>query len=193
MAKVVVYRATGGVPTDSVMLHLKQENQQATLLVTIFWVIRTIISCSNKKPRKQRLLMYRSMRLFNTVPSSVLQEISTKILSSEYPGQMNSASTAGAIRTKLWRQRQVLNPRPKIPSGFNEYMSTEMPASYTNTADGKRFMIKKDWVDPTSPIVVFMSEWSTDLMRLHKIWLFDGTFKTAPPLIFCLLFLCKIH
>ena len=192
MAKVVVYRTIGGVPTDSVMLHLKQENQQATLLVTIFRVIRTVISCSNKKPRKQRLLLYRSMRLY-LILSHHLQEVSTKMLSSDYPGQINSASTAGAIRTKLWRQRQVLNPRPKIPSGFNEYMSTEMPASYTNTADGKRFMIKKDWVDPTSPIVVFMSEWSTDLMRLHKIWLFDGTFKTAPPLIFCLLFLCKIH
>ena len=48
------------------------------------------------------------------------------------------------------------------------------------TADGQQFMVLKDWVNPTSPLVVFMSDWSTELMKLHKIWLFDGTFKTAP-------------
>ena len=117
----------------------------------------------------------------DAVPSTIMQEISSKMLSSNFHGQLNSASTAGAIRTKLWRQRQIINPRPKLPSSLNEYMSMEIPTKYTNTADGQQFMILKDWVNPTSPLVVFMSDWATELMRLHKIWLFDGTFKTAPP------------
>ena len=37
------------------------------------------------------------------LPSTVLQEISQNMLSSDFPGQLNSASSSGAIRQKLWR------------------------------------------------------------------------------------------
>ena len=44
--------------------------------------------------------------------TTVLQWISSNMLSSSFPGQLGSASTAGAIRMKVWRQRQVTNSRP---------------------------------------------------------------------------------
>ena len=46
------------------------------------------------------------------LPSTILQEISTNMLSSSFPGQLSSASSAGAIRMKIWHKRQIVNPCP---------------------------------------------------------------------------------
>ena len=83
---------------------------------------------------------------------------------------------------KLWRQRQVISPRPKLPSTFEEYMDTDIPDKFTKAADGGEFLIYKDWIDVecTQPMAIFMSKWAVEILKTHKTWLFDGTFKSAP-------------
>jgi len=116
------------------------------------------------------------------LPSTVLQEISHNMLASEFPGQLSSASSSGAIRMKLWRQRQIINPRPVLPSTFKEYMETNIPEKFTKCADNGEFMIFKEYVDQeqTQPLVIFMSQWAADILKNHTTWMFDGTFKSAP-------------
>ena len=46
---------------------------------------------------------------------AVLQQISTNILASSSPGLLSSTSSAGAVKMALWRKKQKINPRPKIP------------------------------------------------------------------------------
>ena len=58
-----------------------------------------------KKTESAVLFKYAGVQ--GATPSTVLQEISYNMLSSNFPGQLSSSSTAGAIRMKLWRQRQV--------------------------------------------------------------------------------------
>ena len=84
---------------------------------------------------------------------------------------------------KLWRQKQISNPRPELPKSFEEYMNIELNTKFTQAADGGEFMFHKDWVDNerTQPLVMFMSRWSADILKTHSVWLFDGTFKSAPP------------
>ena len=91
------------------------------------------------------------------------------MLSSNFPGQLSSASTAGAIRMKLWRQRQVINPPPKLPTNFDEYMNTEIPDKYTKTADGQEFLIYKDWIDAgkQKPVVMFISQWGAEILIMY--------------------------
>ena len=115
--------------------------------------------------------------------STVLQDISSTMLSSSFPGQLSSASTAGAIRMKVWRQRQAINPRPKLPTNFEQYMNTDIPEKYSRTADGGDFMICKEWIDSERklPLVLFISQWGADVLKRHPVWMFDGTFESSPP------------
>ena len=123
---------------------------------------------------------------YKSVPSvssaAVLQDISKTMLSSVFPGQLSSASTAGSIRMKLWRQRQSDNPRPPIPSNFQEFMETEIPEKYSRTADGGQFMVYREWIDDAKslPLVIFISQWGADILARHSVWMFDGTFDSCP-------------
>ena len=105
-----------------------------------------------------------------------MQEISTNMLSSNFPGQIGSDSSTGAIRMKIWRQRQV--DRPKIPSSHEEYMTLQAADKYTRTADGGEFLFYKDWADSekTVSMALFMSQWGAEILRTHSVWMFDGTF-----------------
>ncbi len=111
-----------------------------------------------KKTESAVLLKYAGVQ--GATPSTVLQEISYNMLSSNFPGQLSSSSTAGAIRMKLWRQRQVISPRPKLPSSFEEYMDTDIPDKFTKAADGGEFLIYKDWIDVecTQPMAIFINK-----------------------------------
>ena len=113
-------------------------------------------------------------------PSTVLQEISNTMLGSNFPGQIASASSAGAIRMKLYRQHQNINPRPKLPSTFEEYMATDIPDKFTQTADGREFLVCKEWISEDEPLVVFLSDWGAEILKTHSTWCFDGTFSSAP-------------
>ena len=102
------------------------------------------------------------------------------MLSSSFPGQLSSASSAGAIPMKIWRKLQIVNPRPSLPTSFEEYMKTEIPEKYRKAADGGEFLIFKDLVDQDQPLVIFMSQWAVGVLRNHRTWMFDGTFSSAP-------------
>ena len=100
-----------------------------------------------------------------------------------FKGQIGSASGSGAVKMKLWRKKQELNPRPKLPKSHEEYMSTEnIPDKYIKTADNGNFIIFQDWVDEakTESMVMFMSDWGAEILKMHSTWLFDGTFQSCP-------------
>ena len=107
-ATLVARNSTGNLVGDS----LPEHNHTNKLM-------KTIAKATEKK------LVDQYASLPGAQPSTVLQEISANMLASECPGQIGSASSAGAIRMQLWRQRQVFNPRPKIRKNHDEYMATE--------------------------------------------------------------------
>ena len=93
---------------------------------------------------------------------------------------------------KLWRHKQQINPRPKLPKTYAEYMATEnIPDKYTKTADNGSFIIFKDWIDDakTQCMVMFVSDWGANILKTHSTWLFDGTFSSCPE-PFSQLYIC---
>ena len=66
-------------------------------------------------------------------PTQVLAEISTNMLRSSLPGQIHCASSSSAIKMKLWRGKQALNPRPKIPSSHADLMNALIPDELKQT------------------------------------------------------------
>lgn len=123
---------------------------------------------------------------YSSIPGAttktVLQEVSTNLLASNSPGLLSSMSSSGAIKMALWRKKQQHNPRPQIPKTHQDFMDIIMPDSYSKTADKGTFLIHKSWVDimQTKSMALFMSDWGAEVLRKHKIWLMDGTFKTTP-------------
>ena len=103
------------------------------------------------------------------------------MLSSSFPGQLSSASSAGAIRMKILSKGHIVNPCPSLPTSFEEYMKTEVPENYRKAADGEEFLTFKDLVDQDQPLVIFISQWAVGVLRNKRTWMFDGTFSSAPP------------
>ena len=117
--------------------------------------------------------------------AGALQEISNRMLSSNQPGQICSASTAGAVKMALWRKKLRISPtpRPRLPRTHEEFMNTTVPDEYSETADGDDLIIFRDWVeeDKTKCMVVCMSSFGADILRTHPVWMMDGTFSSTPP------------
>ena len=45
---------------------------------------------------------------------------------------------------KLWRHKQINNPRPELPKSFEKYMNIELPTKFFNkAADVGEFMFLK--------------------------------------------------
>ena len=59
----------------------------------------------------------------------------------------------------------------------------ELPTQFTQAANGGEFMFYKDKVDTekTQPLVMFIRQWSEDILNLktHGVWLFDGTYCSS--------------
>ena len=171
----------GGVLKDPVLQLLLQENQQEILSERNFLIthVNKLIKQIAKDTEKVVLEKYAGVH--GSIPSAVLQEISVNMLESSFPGQIASASSAGAIKMKLWRQKQVGNPHPKIPKTHTEYIETnELPDTLCKTADGADFLFYKERIGEEESVAFFMSQWGVDVLKSHKIWLFDGTFSSAP-------------
>ena len=113
-------------------------------------------------------------------PKSVLQEISTNVLSSTTPGCLASVSSAGGIKMALWRERNKVDPRPVIPKSHTEFMEINILAKFSTTADGDPFLLTREWFDETRSVCVFLSNFGADILRRHHVWCLDGTFKTTP-------------
>ena len=113
---------------------------------------------------------------------AVLQQISTNILASSSPGLLSSTSSAGAVKMALWRKKQKINPRPKIPESHLDIMDEQIPDKLTKTADGAEFLLLKSWTneEETDSCLLFLSDWGAQILKTHSTWLMDGTFKSAP-------------
>ena len=125
-------------------------------------------------------------------PATVLQEISQNMLSSNFPGQLNSASSSSSIRMKLWRQRQIMNPRPPLLLLFKTIWRLMFQISSLKLQMAESFIVYKNFVDQelSQPLVMLVSQWAIDILGNHSTWLFDGAFKSAPtPFTQVLLFL----
>lgn len=141
----------------------------------------------NKLMRKvacitEKAVVSKYAEVHGATPTAVMQEISTNMLRTTFPGQVSSASSTGAIKMALWRKRQTLDPRPKIPSDHAEFMSTAVPDKYSQTGDGGNLIIFRDWTDDdkTQSMVICLSGFGADILRNHPVWLCDGTFKSTP-------------
>ena len=129
----------------------------------------------------EKIVLEKYAGVHGSIPSAVLQEISVNMLESSFPGQIASASSAGAIKMKLWRQKRVGNPHPKIPKTHTEYIETnELPDTLCKTADGADFLFYKERIGEEESVAFFTSQWGVDILNSHKTWLFDGTFSSAP-------------
>ena len=75
------------------------------------------------------------------------------------------------------------DPRPKIPSGHAEFMSTAVPDKYSQTRGGGGYLILfRDWIDDdlTQSMVICLSGFGAHILCNHPVWLCDGTFKSTP-------------
>ena len=115
-------------------------------------------------------------------PAAVVQEISTNMLRTTFPGQLSSASSTGAIKMAFWRKRQTLDSRPKIPSDHAEFMSTSVPVKFSQTGAGGGHILFRDWTDDDKiqSMVICLSGFGAHILRNHPVWLCDGTFKSTP-------------
>ena len=157
-------------------------------------------SHGNQLLRKQaketeRKVISKYAGIHGAAPAAVLQEISSNMLGSSFPGQLSSASSSGAVRMSLWRQRQVLNPRPKLPSTHAHFMATEIPEKYIKTADGDEFLLLRDWTkeDQEKSMIVCLSGFGCDLLRSHSTWLMDGTFRSCPSPFYQVVYKISLH
>jgi len=115
-------------------------------------------------------------------PRSILTEVTNSFLAGSSSG-LHGMQSAGAIKTKVWRARQKLNPMPKIPRNHQDIMEIqELPDKITKTKDGQSFLLAQCWTndDQEKSMMVFLSDYGASILRDAPTWLMDGTFKSAP-------------
>ena len=68
-------------------------------------------------------------------------------------GLMSSVSSAGPIKMSLWREK------PSIPKYYLDWMSFEVPAKYSRTSNGTKFLLYRAWIneEETHSLTVFLS------------------------------------
>ena len=74
-------------------------------------------------------------------------------------GLMSSVSSAGPIKMSLWREKQKINPGPSISKYYLNWMSCEVPAKYSRTSNGTKFLLYRAWIneEETHSLTVFLS------------------------------------
>lgn len=118
----------------------------------------------------------------SNTPRSILSEVTNSLLA-EPSGGLHGMRSAGAIKTKVWRARQKLNPMPKIPRNHQDIMEIpQLPDKLTKTKDGQSFLLAQCWTndDHEKSMMVFLSDYGADILRNAPTWLMDGTFKSSP-------------
>ena len=71
-----------------------------------------------KAKTTEKAVIEKNANVQGALPSNVLQEISQSMLNSDCPGRIISASSKSAIKMKLWRQKQINNPRTQLSKSF---------------------------------------------------------------------------
>ena len=80
-----------------------------------------------------------------------------------------------ALKSQLFRANLKENPRPPIPYTHEDFMSLDLPTMFTQTADGKRFLDKRGWMDETrtKSMCLWLSDWGCDVLKTHPVWMLD--------------------
>ncbi len=60
----------------------------------------------------------------------------------------------------LFSEKMKINPLPPFPKSYADVMKAEIPSNLSKTADGKEFLLLKDWTNGNEleSIMVFMSD-----------------------------------
>ena len=90
--------------------------------------------------------------------------------------------SAGATKMALWREKNKVNPTPKLPRNFEDIINSQLPDKFTKTNDNGDFLILQSWTNDAEQdgLLVFLSDFGADILRTHSFWLLDGTFRSAP-------------
>ena len=138
---------------------------------------------TNLNKRKAKEAVASTIKKFATLSSTTakqaLCEITNTLLASENLDSLYAMTSAGSIKSALWREKKKISDMLKLPKTYQELMNMELPTKYTKTADGGDFLLLNCWVDKAS-IMLFLSDTGVDIQRRAKTWLMDGTFKTVP-------------
>lgn len=81
------------------------------------------------------------------------------------------------IKRTIQRKRQNHNQSPYNPSNLNELV---IPEQYTRTLNNEIFLQFDN--RETNRIIIFATERNLNLLRTHRNWYCDGTFKVCPGL-----------
>ncbi|KAI6649974.1 hypothetical protein LOD99_6338 [Oopsacas minuta] len=83
------------------------------------------------------------------------------------------------LKRTMQRQRASVLAAPAQPTTLAELA---LPAVYQQTAKGEQFLLYDSGADDVHRFLIFGTQHNLGMLRRSKIWLADGTFKTAPPL-----------
>ena len=117
-----------------------------------------------------------------TTAKRVLSEVSSNLQRSPNPGLVCSMRSAGAIKMALWREKNKVNPTPKLPKNFEDIIGCQLPEKFTQTNDSGEFLILQSWTDnfEQAGLLVFLSDLGANILKTHSLWLMDGTFRSIP-------------
>ena len=164
--------------------------------------IRTRISSSNligtvlpEHLHENRLLKQAVMEQKNSIikkmakvdgvtNTRVISEITSNIQRSDTPNLICGMRSKNALKVALWREKRKVNLTTAIPKtgDFASFMTANFPEKFSKTNDGKDFLRLKSWTneDENEAVLVYISDTGAQVLRTHKVWCMDGTFRTTP-------------
>ena len=117
----------------------------------------------------------------NLMPRAVMADITISVLNSDLASIGCLPKKENLLRS-IRIVKQKAQGRPASPKELSELFN--MPAPFTVTSDGNKFLQKMAYTDEheTQAMVLFISEAGKNLLANHSVWTGDGTFATAPKL-----------
>ena len=123
-------------------------------------------------------------QLNSATHSHALKEITSNIQHSTTPNLICGMRSKNAIKLSFWREKRKVNPIPAIPKAgdFASIMDGDFPQQFAKTNDGSEFLILQCWTneEETEAMLVFLSNTGAQVLKSHKVWLLDGTFRSSP-------------
>ncbi|KAI6650782.1 hypothetical protein LOD99_7833 [Oopsacas minuta] len=86
-----------------------------------------------------------------------------------------------SLKRTIQRQHISVLSAPGEPTALVELV---LPSEYQRTAKGEQFLLYDSGEDDAHRFLIFGTQRNLGMQQQSKIWLADGTFKTAPPLPF---------
>ncbi|KAI6651321.1 hypothetical protein LOD99_5287 [Oopsacas minuta] len=83
-----------------------------------------------------------------------------------------------SLKQMIQHQRTSVLAAPAQPTTLAE---VALPAVYQQTAKGEQFLLYDSGADDAHRFLIFATQHNLGMLQRSKIWLADGTFKTAPP------------